>query len=126
MGQRELANLEVFNDEGHDIPYIPQCDSDGLFEPLQRSDNGSSWCVNPVDGKVISDTFHVNSIAICGNTIFHFYQEYIRLGRVFYVISLVDNKHYDMCNQWDNVKHSSRLKFTLMENGLYFYILQRF
>lgn len=65
MGQRELAKLEVFNDQGHDVPYIPQCDAFGLFEPLQRSDNGSSWCVNSLNGKVIENTFQSNSIAAC-------------------------------------------------------------
>ena len=65
MAQQELANLEVFNAEGHDVPYIPQCDAKGLFEPLQRSDNMSSWCANPLNGKVIPNTFQLNSIAHC-------------------------------------------------------------
>ena len=76
MGQRELANIEVFNDQGHDVPYIPQCDAFGLFEPLQRSDNGSSWCVNPLDGKIIENTFQLDSIAACsifGITTFNFF-----------------------------------------------------
>ena len=48
--------------------------------------------------------------------IFHDYV--IRVGGFFYAIRLVDNKHYVMCSQWNNVKLSSFPKLTLMENGL--------
>ncbi|XP_066915386.1 uncharacterized protein [Clytia hemisphaerica] len=66
MIQRELANLEIFREEGHDVPYVPSCDEGGLFELLQKADNGSTWCVDPLHGRMIANTFHPNSVAQCG------------------------------------------------------------
>ena len=39
---------------------------------------------------------------------------------MFYARLLVTRDVIFIINQWDNVKHSSHTKFTLMENGPYF------
>jgi len=85
--QRELKTLEAYSGGGRDVLYTPSCDEKtGFYEPLQKSLNGSTWCVEPVHGKVIENSYLDNSVADCLNGIIFIlssFSSYYSLGKQF-------------------------------------------
>ena len=55
----------------NDTYYIPRCDENGLFEQQQIHQNGSSWCVDVLNGKRMKNTFvkEANKPADCSKGI---------------------------------------------------------
>ena len=60
---REEAQLMQPN-ANHSL-FIPDCEEDGLFSKLQRSYNGSTWCVDQKLGTIIEGTMVADKDAAC-------------------------------------------------------------